>query len=245
MLRYVCLAIAILAFQTINAGGRMDKDQEMREAVAAGDAGKVGALIKQDPALAKIRDKNGVSLILVAIFSGRAKIADQLASDRVDLDLFEAAALGRTDRARQLLGKDPKLSAEYAADGFTALHYAAHLGHYKIAEMLIASGADVKALSRNGLSLMPLQSAVAGRRLEIARLLLEKGAPVNARQEKDTTTVLHVAAFIGDLEMIKLLLSFGADLNVKQKADDKTPLALALEKGHRQVVDLLRQHGAQ
>ena len=245
MLRAVCLAMAMFAFQTINAGGRMDKDLEMREAVAAGDAGKVGALMKQDPALAKIRDKNGVSLILVAIFSGRAKIAELLASDREDLDLFEAAALGRTDRARQLLGKDLKLAAEYAADGFTALHYAAHLGHYEIAEMLIARGADVKALSRNGLSLMPLQSAVAGRRLEIARLLLINGAPVNARQEKEATTVMHVAAFIGDLEMIKLLLSFGADVNVKQTTDEKTPLALAIEKGHRLVVDILRQHGAQ
>lgn len=251
MLRFLCLAILLITLQTALTTGQvtkvekqMDKPQELLEAINQGQAEKVAALLEQNPALASARDKSGGSLILVAIFKGKPRIAEQLAAKRTDLDLFEAAALGRTDRVQELLDKHPKLAVEYAPDGFTALHYAAHLGHHQIVEVLLASGADVRAVSRNGLSLMPLQSAVAGRRLEIAKSLLEKGAPVNARQEKATTTVLHVAAFIGDLEMVKLLLAFGAEVNVKQTTDGKTPLAVALEKGHKQVTDLLRQHGA-
>ncbi len=59
------------------------------------------------------------------------------------------------------------------------------------------------------------------------RLLLERGANPNARQESGFTA-LHGAAAHGDVEMTKLLLKFGAD--PKALTDDGKDAAAVAEK---------------
>jgi ankyrin repeat protein len=71
--------------------------------------------------------------------------------------------------------------AAWSGDGFTALHLAAFFGEAGAARVLLSSGADVHALSRNPLAVPPLQSAVAAGERELAQLLLEAGARPDAR----------------------------------------------------------------
>ena len=47
--------------------------------------------------------------------------------------------------------------------------------------------------------------------LEIAQLLVEEGANVNAAKTDDGTTALMWASFKGHLEIVRLLLTSGAD----------------------------------
>jgi ankyrin repeat protein len=77
---------------------------------------------------------------------------------------------------------------------------------------LLARGARVDQPSVNAMRVMPLHSAAAARSVTIARLLIEHGAHVNARQgESGGFTPLMEAALNGHVELVELLLAFGAD----------------------------------
>ena len=57
-----------------------------------------------------------------------------------------------------------------------------------------------------------MQAALAGGHTEIAYLLLEKGADVNAGGEQNATA-LQFASNAGHTEMVRILLEHGADVN--------------------------------
>jgi ankyrin repeat protein len=88
----------------------------------------------------------------------------------------------------------------------------------------------------------PLQSAVAGEQLAVAKLLLAKGAKVNAPLPEGSVP-LHLAAALGNLEMVQLLLANGADVNARNQAG-LTPLGVAEQRDEPEIAALLRKHGA-
>ena len=69
--------------------------------------------------------------------------------------------------------------------GKTPLHFALFGGHFEIAELLIASRADVNA--NTYITGTSLHWAAAERKKEIVELLIEKGADVNAKDQKGKT----------------------------------------------------------
>jgi ankyrin repeat protein len=91
------------------------------------------------------------------------------------VDVFAAAATGRLADLERAL-KDSSAVSSFAYDGWTPLHLAAFFGHLEAARLLLAEGADVKAVSRNGMKNTPLHAATAGRHGELALLLLQHGA---------------------------------------------------------------------
>jgi uncharacterized protein len=142
-----------------------------------------------------------------------------------------------------LLDASPELVNAVAGDGFQPLGLAAFFGQDEVVRLLLMRGAAVDSPSHNLMRVMPLHSAAANRHLEICRMLLENGAPVNATQADDFTP-LHEAAQNGQLEMVRLLLDYGAEVNVR-KTDSLTPLTLAVQYGHVEVVELLKAQGAE
>ena len=79
--------------------------------------------------------------------------------------------------------------------------------------------------------------------MEVAELLLDRGANIKA-QDGDGLTPLHVAAgFNASPEMAELLLNWGADLEAVTEAE-KTPLMLAVEGYNLEVAELLLARGA-
>jgi uncharacterized protein len=154
-----------------------------------------------------------MSELLQAIYQGDQARADELLAADPELDVFEAAALGRTDRVRELLGEDPSLANAWAEDGFQPLGLASFFGHTETARILLEQGAEVNSASRNEMNVMPLHSAAATAdpetRYELAKLLLEHGADPNARQQDDFTPLM-AADQSGDERLVQLLEESGA-----------------------------------
>jgi ankyrin repeat protein len=90
---------------------------------------------------------------------------------------------------------------------------------------------------------LPLQAALRGRNLELAKILLDAGADIHAR-ERDTGTPLHFAAANGPKQAVELLLARGARVDSHTVHDDFTPLHWAASHGQREIVALLLAKGA-
>ena len=78
--------------------------------------------------------------------------------------------------------------------------------------------------------------------INLVRMLLAKGADVNA-QNQEGATALMFAIIKGDTKIVKLLLDRDADVNA-QGEDGFTALMFASENGHAEVVELLLAKGA-
>jgi ankyrin repeat protein len=213
---------------------------ELFLAVATGDRQTVERMLTERPDLLHARNEDGVSVVVWARYVNQPELADALAErvGQASLDLSQAAALGRTDRVRELLDDGCGVD-EHTPDGFTPLHYAAFFGHADLARLLVERRATLSCVAKNDMSVTPLHSALAGRHREIARLLIDAGADVNAKQKLGWTP-MHAAAQNGDAELVELLLTRGADPMVCSE-DGVTPVDLADAGGHSEVAGLLRR----
>lgn len=150
-----------------------------------------------------------VSAILEALYRGDRDAAREAAAG-AELDVLEAAAVGDTDRVRELVSADRELVALRSADGFTALHYAAFFGTADAARVLLEYGADPGAVAQNEMRVEPLHSAAAVDANETARLLLDAGADPNAEQQGGFRPI-DAAVQNGNDELYALLLERGAE----------------------------------
>lgn len=210
----------------------MDPSQHCFELLKAGDFGGLRRFLEETPGAAEARDPTGVSLLMQVIYRGQRDLADTIAARKQSIDIFEAAALGRQGRLH-----DPANLNAYSADGFTALHFACYFGQPEAARVLVKKGAKVDAVANNPTHVMPLHSAASARNLAAARLLLEHGAPVNARQQAGWMP-LHAAAQNGDRAMVDLFLTHGADPAIANDAG-QTAAMVARDKGHTEIAALL------
>jgi ankyrin repeat protein len=213
---------------------------DLFSAIDTGDADGVAAALAAEPELAAARDGDAVSATMHALYRGRAAIAEQVAAALSELDVFEAAALGRLGRVTELLKAEPALATRRSADGFTALHFPAFFGVGDAAatsQALLAAGADVNARSANDFSVLPLHSAVAGGHEAVVAVLIDAGADVNARQRHGWTP-LHGAAQNGSLDSVERLLAAGADRTATND-DGTTASELAQAAGHDDIVGRL------
>src|SRR5882672_9831475 len=211
----------------------MDQSQRCFELLQAGDTEGLRRLVDDTPGAAEAKDAAGVSLLMHALYRGRRDLAETIAGKKNELDIFEASSLGRLERLQGF--SDAAVIKSYSKDGFTALHFACYFGQPEAARLLIEKGARVDAVANNATHVMPLHSAASSRNLAAARLLLKRGAPINARQQAGWVP-LHAAAQNGDRDMVALFLEHKADVLLAND-DGKTAAMVAREKGHTQIAE--------
>lgn len=216
-----------------------DTTDQFFAAIQSGDLSTVASLLTSHPALLDARSSGGLRPVTVATYNGATAVTQLLVEHGAELDIFDASALGETDRLHDLLHQQPELVHSYSDDGWTALHLAGHFGRTDSATVLLEHGANLAALSHNRNGNTALHAALAGRQADTAKLLVERGADVNVADAAGYTP-LHLAAHEGNVPLVQMLLDAGADPQV-QKADGQTPLALAEAEGHGEVAKLLKQ----
>lgn len=169
--------------------------------------------------------------------------------------LVEAIKTGDREKVAALLDEGADLKTEDEG-GNTPLHLAAGQGHADLVELLLAKGANAKAKNNDGLTPLFLSAntrvaeillskepsvsvhaaALSGNAAVMA-VLIARGAPVNSRNEQDSTP-LDLAALRGHKAIVELLLEKGANPDTKDKIGS-TPLHWAAYQGHAGVVEAL------
>ena len=212
--------------------------QELFDAIRAGNSAQVAALLAADRSLVNTRNEAGHSPVLIAQYHRKPEVVAMLLAAGPELDIFDAASVGRTARVAELLDRDPALLDAYSKDGFFPLGLAAFFGHPDTVALLLKRGADVGTVARNPMRIQALHAAVAGRSFPAIKLVVEAGAAVNAPQQQGFTP-LHEAVNQGNLELTRYLLAHGAD--PKQQNDaGVSPIGLAAEKGLGDVLRALK-----
>jgi ankyrin repeat protein len=207
---------------------------EFFDAIRAGDAGKVRALLDVDPEIASARDPNGVSAVLTSIYTGRGEIRDLLLQRGAVLEIHDAAAAGKLNEVKEFVEKNPALAKSYSPDGFPVVALACFFGHLDVARYLAAQGADLNAAASNGSGYNSLTASVAAGHTQIVAWLLENGVSANYRYGPGYTPLLTAAAN-GRLDIVKLLLAHGADPTARTD-DGRSAADLAAERKHPELV---------
>ncbi|UCG39380.1 MAG: ankyrin repeat domain-containing protein [bacterium] len=96
----------------------------------------------------------------------------------------------------------------------------------------------VNVISKAGLT--PLHTAVIGGHGEAVRLLVSRGADINAR-DSGMNTPLHWAALAGDADLVRLLLDEGARYELSN-GKGQTALDICESGGHAEAAGIIRDH---
>jgi ankyrin repeat protein len=94
----------------------------------------------------------------------------------------------------------------------TILHYAVELDKYDVVEFLTQH--RVNLARKGGMFFQtPLQDAIYYRHFRIAKLLINRGSPLDSKNVNGETA-LHIAAKHGYVDIVKALLAKGASINI-------------------------------
>ncbi len=203
--------------------------------IQSGSTAELADAVQADPALARIRDANGISALMGSIYAGQALARDfllaELLHQHADLDIFEAAATGNIARLAVILAADPQAVNNYSTDGWTPLHLAAAFATPKAVQFLLQHGAKVDAVSKNPQTNQPLHAALAlSRNAESVQLLLAAGADPDALQAGGFSPIFS-AATANRRDLAQLLLAHGAHAHLRSD-QNKTAADFARERGH-------------
>jgi cytohesin len=235
---------------------------------AAGEGHKdVVELLVAKGADVNIKDPQDRTPLDVAVAKAHRAVVEILAAKSPQVATLQVAvAMGDLAKVKTLLEQGVNVNAKDSSRK-TALQVAARGGFKEIVEVLLAKGAEGKAvdgsyewtaaeyalegnnpeivellIAKGVADVTPLHLAVQRRDLAQARDLLEKGADVNQRTQYGTVP-LHLAARAGLTDIAALLVDKGANVNVRDNWS-WTPLHDAAQNGHKEVVELLIAKGA-
>lgn len=221
--------------------------QAFLKLIRTGATADVAAAVEADAALVQMRDPQGVSALLWAVYTGQSMVRDfllaQLSGQGAKLDVFEAGALGDTERLKAILTAEPEEVEAVSGDGWTPLHLAAAFATPAAVAVLLEYGARVDAVSENPQHNQPLHAAMGlSRNPETVELLLSHGADPNAVQAGGFTPLFSAAA-ADRQDLASLLVAHGAQPDHRNDSG-KTAADFARERGHTDLAAWLEAQSA-
>jgi ankyrin repeat protein len=178
---------------------------------------------------------------LVQLAADLADGAKGIHGTRLAPSLFTAAELGHPECVRILLEEHVDPNRPGLEGRGTPLSVAATNGHHAICRLLLEDGADPNC-HQNNPSILPalLKHTKRDESFRIAKLLVERGADLNAMGADEKSPILNIA-ILGEHEgFAHFLLDQQAELG--GSSHGWTPLHAAFEKGS-DIYKLLVQRG--
>jgi uncharacterized protein len=156
--------------------------------------------------------------------------------------LYKAAAEGRTEIVRYLIGHGANVNFRGSEWGHTPLSEAAGRGFDDVVDALLKAGADPKVKDRNGYT--AFATAALGGQFDMAEALL-KYSDVNGADSYGNT-LLMAATTTGEIEAIRWLVGKGADVDKVSQLEygGRTALIDAAEVGQVESARTLLELGA-
>lgn len=189
-----------------------------------------------------------VTPIAKACWDGREEIVRYLLEKGADPNgatgsdkstpLLEAVKRDRASIVSLLIEKGAKVNTKDSRE-MTPINSAAAAGNVEIVEILVKAKASLESETYG---LTPLAFAIAAKKPELVKRLVELGANVNHASKMNGQTALMGAILQGDAEMVQLLLSLKANPNAKMK-DGSTPMSMAKNGDLDDIVALLKKAG--
>uniref|UniRef100_A0A8C9AD69 Ankyrin-1 n=1 Tax=Prolemur simus TaxID=1328070 RepID=A0A8C9AD69_PROSS len=216
-----------------------------------------------------VATEDGFTPLAVALQQGHENVVAHLINygtkGKVRLPALHIAARNDDTRtAAVLLQNDPNPDV-LSKTGFTPLHIAAHYENLNVAQLLLNRGASVNftpqvtslagaltvwgrgwwnpgAAASSLDELTPLHCAARNGHVRISEILLDHGAPIQAKT-KNGLSPIHMAAQGDHLDCVRLLLQYDAEID-DITLDHLTPLHVAAHCGHHRVAKVLLDKGA-
>jgi ankyrin repeat protein len=202
---------------------------------------------------AKAANRYGVTPLYLACLNGNSQMVERLVKAGADVNapgiegetpLMTASRAGNVPVVRVLLGHGADVNAREAWRGQTALMYAAGESHSEVMRELIDHGAQVNDRDRTVKwerqttaeprekwlptgSLTPLTFAARQDCIECVRVLLEKGADINAT-DPDGISAAVTAIINGHYDVAAFLADKGINVNLADKTG-RTALYAAVD----------------
>ncbi len=156
-------------------------------------------------------------------------------------ELLVEAAKNADARAVEALLKQRVDVNALAADGSTALHWAAHRNDVVTVDLLLKARANINVANRYGVT--PLALAAENGNAEIIERFLKAGADPNVAKPGGETPLM-IAAQAGQPDAVKMLITHGANVNNQEETRGQTALMWAAARGNVAAIKVLVEGGA-
>jgi ankyrin repeat protein len=215
--------------------------------MAAFDAGKTRLLIDAGAIVNATTKAGETPLFVASTRSGNVQTAELLLSKGANASVKTATGLSALGGAA-LFG-DAALMRLLMANGAKAadtpdLARTSAAGHcFECLKLALDQGASANGATRNGRS--ALQDAAGFGHIDMVRLLVEKGADIQAADSRGYTALMRAVLSYepGSAKVVEYLLSLGAGVSSKNETGE-TALSFALRFGDTEVAAMLRKAGA-
>jgi ankyrin repeat protein len=184
----------------------------LHAAAQKGNVVMIGLLLDKGASL-KAKDRDAATPLHIAAQEGQLAAVQLLLDKGADLNardsqgrspIFRGCSKAHADVVKLLLDRKALLTSTNVIFG-NALHSAARGGSAEIAAMLIAHGVPLEGQE---FGKTPLGIAVEQKQVAVVKLLVEKGANVNANA--DGESLLASAQKAGSAEIVEILKAHGA-----------------------------------
>jgi cytohesin len=226
----------------------------LHDAVRKGDLKQAKRLLtkrwfREVPDVNAVND-SGCTALHLAAGLGREELVELLVGNGTDTNisgvkqytaLHWAATLGHRGAASLLLAHGADVNAK-DSEGFTPLHVSSGYRNnifWEQADLMI----DTMNTSKDTWDPIESFEKVLRGQKDVAEVLLDKGAEVNARS-KDDLTPLHIAAGTGQLLVMNLLLRAGGEIEARDNKG-RTALHFSAITGNKSVAERLLAVGAE
>lgn len=225
----------------------LDKGDQVNAAEADGWTPVMAAVTRQDREMVKsLRERGARMTVAAAVLLGdereMRRLVEEAARNRshiadATVALLIATRAGREDMVTLLLDRCPDIDIK-APCSDTAFLFAIGKRYTGIAKALLKKGANVNAA--DDWRKTALHHAALVDDLSLVRMLVEKGADINARTVDNTAPLAYALGRNPNVKIVKFLLEKGASVNA---ADNFDFTAEVVRSGNKEVLELLKAHG--